>query len=416
MYLGGVHVIAYNDAQIQESTLVGILRKKATLINHQGSEMILQADSANSVKVVIPKNAISNEEILVLQISVTPSPAILSVNLDHFQERQQSRALARLPKETKAMSDAVVTKIRRGEITLLEDASLNHLVMSSDPVDGDGTETVISPYVTITSSHCAEFDQRAQLKLPHCVKSVDRSGQEVKVNVKFQRLTSDGCSLTSWDNAPDEDVECDAETVTVQMDRVDDAVGVVAVAKSTSGEPVPKKVQLQILGNSQLQKNTEVYAVLSTNAYTADGFEKVVRDQFGLATRNIKEWMSFPEEIDCSPVDIDVSMVAEEPAVFLPEKKLIKESFLTSPDALHRVRFLLRCKAEPIQSIACQCLLKHGDCEDDIPFATPEPAMSVKRLPAVEKPSEKPSGKRTVNSTVLNASTRASCGYSRTCI
>ena len=384
-------MIAYNDAQIQESPLVGISRKKATLITQQGSEIILQADSANSVKVVIPEKAISSEATIVLQVSMTPSPAVLNVNLGRFQERQGSRALAMLPKDATAMSDAVKRKIHKGEITLLEDdsfCSISHFVLSSDPVDSDGTETVVSPYITITSSRCAEFSQPARLELPHCVESLDKG---VQVNVKSQKLSSDGCSLTPWDKVPDEDVEYDAETVTVQMDRVEDAVGVVAVAKSTSGEPVSKKVQLQILGNPQLKKKTEVYAVLSTNAYTADGFEKLVRNKFFSEIQNLKEWMSLPEEIVCSVVDIDVGMCAEKPSFFSPKNKLVNESFLTSSDALHRVRFLLQCTAKPIESIACQCFLKHGDCEENIPFATPEPAMSVKRRLEDE---EKPSGKR----------------------
>ena len=138
-----------------------------------------------------------------------------------------------------------------------------------------------------------------------------------------------------------------------------------AVAKSTSGEPVSKKVQLQILGNPQLKKNTEVYAVLSTNACTADGFEKLVRNKFFSEIQNLKEWMSLPEEIVCSVVDIDVGMCAEKPSFFSPKNKLVNESFLTSPDALHRVRFLLQCTAKPIESIVCQCLLKHGDCEEN---------------------------------------------------
>ena len=212
-------MIGYNDAQIQESPLVGISRKKATLITQQGSEIILQADSANSVKVVIPKKAISSEATIVLQVSMTPSPAVLNVNLGHFQERQGSRALAMLPKDAKAMSDAVERKIHKKEIALLEDdsfCSISHFVLSSDPVDSDGTETVVSPYITITSSRCAEFSQPARLELPHCVESLDKG---VQVNVKSQKLSSDGCSLTPWDKVPDEDVEYDAETVTVQMDR-----------------------------------------------------------------------------------------------------------------------------------------------------------------------------------------------------
>ena len=374
---GAVRVIAYNDAQIKESTvaIVGCSKKKAALIDSQGKEIVFQGEGARGVRVVIPKNAVTRKESLVLQVSLTPSPVVLKVDLGPLQ---RTRVLELPSQSKKRKSDALMT-------VLLEDSPHNYFVMSSDPSTEEKAETVISPYITITSSRRAVFDERAQLTFPHCVKSLNSKGKEIRVNVKSQKLTSDGCSLTPWDNVPNEDVECNAETVTVQIKNVEDALGVVAVAKSTSGEPVPKKVQLQIVGNPVLRRNTEVYAVFSTNAYTADGFEKYVRGQFGSV--DLKEWMSLPEEIVCSAVDIDVGMRAGKPAFFSPENKLVSKSLLTSSDALHRVRFLLECRSEPVQSIACHCVLKHGDCEDDIPFATPEPATSVKRLLAVEKSS-----------------------------
>ena len=392
---GGIHVIAYNDRLLfwkpTKAVVVGFCEKKTVIVGDQGNELVLQgAERANSLRVVIPKNSISSKKSLSLHACLTPSPAVLLTDFSHFQDRQDCRALVNMPQSVERESSAIIEKIMRGEISLLDDISIDKsidgskaLVASSHPSDNEEKETVISPYITISSSRPTRFEKRAQVQIPHCVESVEENDQTFKICVKSQRLSSDG-RLTEWDNLPDEDVECSATNVTIEIDEVLDAVGLVAVAKSTSQKPISeiirKKVQLRILGSPQLQSSTEVDVICSTNAYNADQFQKVMTDRFGSKSMtNLKEWMTLPGEICCSSTDIDVSMSARGPAwSFSPDKGLVESEILNSSDALHPVQFCLECKGELVKT-SCLCHLTYGDRKKDLPFWTPEPMLSPER-------------------------------------
>ena len=371
--------------------MIGFCGKKTAIIGDQGNEIVLQeAEHANCLRVMIPQNSISSERSISLHVSLTPSPAVLLIDSSHFQDRQDCRALGDMPRSIKRKSAAVVKKITRGKISLLDDISIDKsigkskvLVASSHPSDNEKMETVISPYITISSSCPTRFEKRAQVQIPHCVESVEENGQKFKIGVKSQHLSSDG-RLTEWDSLPDKDVKCSATSVTVEIDEVLDAVGLVAVAKSTSHKPISeiirKKVQLRILGSPQLQSSTEVDVICSTNAYNADQFQKVMTDRFGSKSMtNLKEWMTLPGEICCSSTDIDVSMSARGPAwSFSPDKGLVESEILNSSDALHPVQFCLECKGELVKT-SCLCHLTYGDRKKDLPFWTPEPMLSPER-------------------------------------